>query len=110
VLQRFAQVLRSELRQRDVIARLGGEEFCAVLPGYDREAARAVTDHLRKTFAGLKIAIDDNGQIATVSAGLATGGVDENFSSVLSRADAALYKAKAAGRNQVQVAPFQLVA
>jgi PleD family two-component response regulator len=41
---------------------------------------------------------------------MATGGVEETFSSVLSRADSALYKAKEAGRNQVHVAPFRLVA
>lgn len=110
VLQRFADVLRTELRPRDTIARLGGEEFCAILPGYDHEAARAVANHVRKAFAGLRLSIGEGGEIATVSAGLATGGQDETFSSVLSRADAALYKAKEAGRNQVHVAPLRLVA
>ena len=110
VLQRFAGVLRAELRGNDTIARLGGEEFCAILPGRDRETARALADHIRKAFAALDLSTGDNGEIATVSAGMATAGVGETFSSALSRADAALYKAKESGRNQVHVAPFRLVA
>ena len=110
VLQRFAQVLRLELRPTDIIARLGGEEFCAILPGRDWEAARALAEQIRKAFAELRLPIGGDGEIATVSAGMATGGLEEPFSSVLSRADAALYKAKESGRNQVHVAPFRLVA
>ncbi len=110
VLQQFADVLRRELRDSDVIARLGGEEFCAILPGRDRDAARSLAERVRQAFARLQVPIDDQGQVATVSAGMATGGVQETFSSVLSRADAALYKAKEAGRNRVHVAPFRLVA
>lgn len=110
VLQRFADLLRHELRQTDIIARLGGEEFCVIMPGYDRETARTVAERIRSAFAGLQLSIGDHGEIATVSAGMATGGIAETFSSVLSRADAALYKAKEAGRNQVHVAPFRLVA
>ena len=110
MLQGFADVLRRELRQDDTVARLGGEEFCAILPGRDRETARALADHIRRAFAALQLSIGDNGEVATVSAGMATGGVEETFSSVLSRADSALYKAKEAGRNQVHVAPFRLVA
>ncbi len=110
MLQQFADVLRRELRDSDVIARLGGEEFCAILPGRDRDAARSLAERVRQAFARLQLPIDDQGQVATVSAGMATGGVQETFSSVLSRADAALYKAKEAGRNRVHVAPFRLVA
>ncbi|MHA6297507.1 GGDEF domain-containing protein [Devosia sp. CAU 1758] len=110
VLQQFADVLRSELHDSDIIARLGGEEFCALLPGRDWETARAIAEHIRKAFADLQLPIGVGTEIATVSAGMATGGKEEPFSSVLSRADAALYKAKESGRNQVHVAPFRLVA
>jgi diguanylate cyclase (GGDEF)-like protein len=110
VLQRFAQVLRLQLRPTDTIARLGGEEFCAILPDRDWETARAIAERIRRSFAELNLPIGDDGEIATVSAGMATGGLEEPFSSVLRRADAALYKAKESGRNQVHVAPFRLVA
>jgi diguanylate cyclase (GGDEF)-like protein len=110
VLQSFAQVLKSELRSDDVIARLGGEEFCVILPGLDRDTAHKAAERVRLAFAAMSIAIGDHGEIATVSAGIAAGGIDETFSSTLRRADAALYKAKKSGRNQVHVAALRLVA
>ena len=58
----------------------------------------------------MALPIGSETETATVSAGIATAGQGETFSSVLSRADAALYKAKQAGRNQVHIAPFRLVA
>ncbi|WIY51802.1 GGDEF domain-containing protein [Devosia sp. YIM 151766] len=110
VLSDFAIVLRTELRANDIIARIGGEEFCVILPGLNRDAARQAAERVRLAFAALRIGIGDSGEIATVSAGLATGGVDETFSSVLRRADDALYKAKSSGRNQVHLAALRLVA
>lgn len=110
VLQKFAGVLRTQLRDNDIIARFGGEEFCVILPGLDRDAARQAAEDVRLAFARLELTIGADGGIATVSAGLATGGIDERFSSVLRRADDALYKAKRAGRNQVHLAALRLVA
>jgi diguanylate cyclase (GGDEF)-like protein len=110
VLQQFADVLRAEMGEGAIVARLGGEEFCALLPELDGERARDAAERTRAGFAALAIAIGDRGETATVSAGLATGGADETFSSVLNRADAALYKAKSAGRNQVHLASLRRVA
>lgn len=110
VLQHFADVLSNQLRAADIIARIGGEEFCVILPGLDSEAARRAAEQIRLAFAALQIPIGGDGEIATVSAGLATGGTDETFSSVLRRADDALYKAKRAGRNQVHLAALRLAA
>ncbi|MBD8064045.1 GGDEF domain-containing protein [Devosia sp. PTR5] len=110
VLQRFTDLLRQQLRPEDMIARLGGEEFGVILPGLDRDEARAVAERIRTAFADLAITINNAGGVATVSAGLATGGPGESFSSVLSRADAALYKAKRRGRNKVHLAPLKRVA
>ncbi|KKB10100.1 GGDEF domain-containing protein [Devosia chinhatensis] len=110
VLQEFAQILKAHLRDRDVIARLGGEEFCAILPGLDQEQARHAAERVRLAFAALDMPIGVEGGVATVSAGLSIGGGTETFSSALSRADDALYKAKHAGRNQVQLATLRLVA
>jgi diguanylate cyclase (GGDEF)-like protein len=109
VLQEFAVVLRAQLRSTDIITRLGGEEFCAVMPGADRDAARAIAERIRVAFADKSFPIGAS-NIATVSIGLAIGGETETFASVLSRADEALYKAKKAGRNQVALAKVRLVA
>src|SRR5690606_24706768 len=110
VLRQFAGVMRSQLRSTDIMARIGGEEFCVILPGLHRDAARTVAGRRRSAYAALKIPLGEIGGTATVSAGLATGNGDENFASVLSRADAALYKAKSAGRNQVHLAALRRVA
>ena len=110
VLQKFADVLRTQLRDTDIIARLGGEEFCVILPGLDGDAARLAAERVRLAFAALDIAIGDKDEIATVSAGLAIGGLEETFFSVLRRGDDALYRAKSAGRNQVHLAALRLVA
>ncbi len=110
VLLQFVDVLRSQLRHNDIVARLGGEEFCVVLPGLATDEARNVAERIRTNFADLAIPTGKEGATATVSAGLATGGIGETFSSVLSRADSGLYKAKTNGRNQVQLAAPRLVA
>jgi diguanylate cyclase (GGDEF)-like protein len=110
VLQRFATVLQLELRRGDVPSRIGGEEFCAVLETIDQETARAIAERIREAFAGVGLAIGDTGLVATVSVGLAISAGDEDFSSLLNRADAALYQAKNGGRNQVRLAALRLVA
>lgn len=109
VLKRFADVLREQLRPTDMIARLGGEEFCSLLPDTGVDVARELAERVRATFADQQIAIGED-EFATVSIGLAIAGADETFSSVLRRADTALYKAKRGGRNRVQVAKVRLVA
>lgn len=110
VLERFADVLRRELRRGDVASRIGGEEFCVVLTEIDQDLAKTIAERIRKAFADLAIAIDDKGLIATVSIGLAIPTAEEDFSTLLNRADAALYQAKNGGRNQVRLATLRLVA
>ncbi len=100
-LQAFAGILSAHRSGDDVVARIGGEEFCMVLPGRSRQEALVTAERIRTGFAGLSQSCGLPGSIATVSVGLATGGKTETFSSVLSRADSALYKAKNAGRNVV---------
>ncbi|SFV30038.1 diguanylate cyclase (GGDEF) domain-containing protein [Devosia crocina] len=109
-LQQFAQILRAELRRGDIAARLGGEEFCAVLPAIDQESAKLIAERIRAAYAALGMLLDDEGLSATVSIGLAITGPEEDFSALLSRADAALYLAKNGGRNQVRLAALRLVA
>jgi len=110
VLQRFAGHLREATRSEDSCARLGGEEFCAVLPNLIGRSPAAVAERVRVNFSADQIAIG-NGTSATVSAGVAIAGIEgEAFEAVLRRADDALYKAKSAGRNRVHAPGPKLVA
>jgi diguanylate cyclase (GGDEF)-like protein len=103
ILQLFANVARKTMRGGDVIGRLGGEEFVAILSGTLAEAAVAA-ERVRAAFAAATL--DPNGhQIpATVSIGVACGSPNASIESILARADAALYRAKANGRNRVDLA------
>ncbi len=103
-LKRFSAILQSCLGKNDVIARIGGEEFCVILPEQDRNTARTTAELIRDCLAGAAMPGGKPDTIATVSVGLATGGEAETFSSVLSRADDALYLAKRTGRNKVHQA------
>jgi diguanylate cyclase (GGDEF)-like protein len=100
-LQRFAATIRANMRAADLFGRLGGEEFAAVLPATLAEAV-SVAERVRCAFeadgeeiAGLHIG-------ATVSAGVAAGHPARGFDALLARADAALYRAKADGRNRTE--------
>ena len=111
VLQRFAQIVRANVRTTDTAARLGGEEFCIVLQNLPSRSAGSVAERIR---AALEQSATPSGQrtvTITVSAGVATsGGEGELFENLLARADEALYKAKSAGRNRVHSADLRLVA
>lgn len=95
LLASAAQAWREQLRAVDVLARWGGEEFVALLPGAAEEDAILVMDRLRKATP------DDQ----TVSIGIAVRRPNESSDELLSRADTALYAAKDAGRNRAMVAP-----
>jgi diguanylate cyclase (GGDEF)-like protein/PAS domain S-box-containing protein len=105
VLQALALMLMLHTRQGDIVCRYGGEEIVAVLPGAPSEVALARAEQWRAQFA--QSAVEQLGQAAqtTFSAGVATfpqhGATSE---AVLRAADQALYAAKAAGRNRVQLA------
>ena len=109
-LCRFGELLRSQLDEDTVIARIGGEEFCAVLPMCKPGQAREIAEDVRLGFAMMALPSGRDGTSATVSVGMATGGLHEKFESVLSRADAALYVSKRSGRNQVSLARGHLAA
>lgn len=110
VLEAFGQLLQSGSRDGDIAARLGGEEFCLVLPALARQSAASVAERIRAAFQATGLS-DRDGSERTVSAGVAITGVDgELFETVLSRADIALYAAKSAGRNRVHGPAPRLVA
>ena len=108
VLVAMASVCTEELREIDIFGRLGGEEFGALLPGVSASEAVAIAERLRQAVEALRT--KDSGQdvTTTVSIGIATWqpGLDPGLREVtldrlLSVADKALYRAKAAGRNRL---------
>ena len=107
VLQRFADTVRRNVRDTDVLARWGGEEFVLLL--CDTPAADAVTlmERLRQAVQAMQVPVAQGGQpiTVTVSIGLARHTPADPLAGTLERADRALYAAKAGGRNRVVPAP-----
>lgn len=104
VLRRVARACHDTLRQYDRLGRTGGEEFVAILPGASAEAAAQVAERLRVAVQALDFSEVAAELVTTISIGLATRTTNEDFASLLARADAALYRAKQSGRNRVEVA------
>jgi diguanylate cyclase (GGDEF)-like protein len=100
VLVALARVLRKMLRRSDLIARYGGEEFVMLLPHTSAAAALATAQRLRERCGQLVLSRSEGTVRVTVSIGVATWVAGESLARMLSRADAALYVAKARGRNQ----------
>ena len=107
VLQKFAEVLRGTTRASDICGRMGGEEFVLVLTHVDRNSIVPTVDRLREQFASLVFRFGDKTASVTSSFGIAgfEGSGCLEFSLLLRQADAALYAAKRAGRNRVELAP-----
>lgn len=99
VLQQTAQLLQRGVRQSDVVARFGGEEFAIILPHADLPAALGVADKL----LGLLRAAPWEHQSVTASIGAAAATPDpeDSAATLLARADRALYSAKQTGRDRV---------
>jgi diguanylate cyclase (GGDEF)-like protein/PAS domain S-box-containing protein len=100
-LKELAAAMRETLRSSDVPARFGGEEFVLLLTDTGLEGALAVTERLRERVGRAEVRVDDQ-RVAhfTISAGVAEVAPGETLESLLARADEALYRAKAEGRNR----------
>jgi diguanylate cyclase (GGDEF)-like protein len=108
VLELFAKVARETLRASDVVGRLGGEEFVAVIPGARAEASIAA-ERVRSAFAAASIVRDGQRIAATVSIGVACGSPAAAVDLLITHADEALYRAKTNGRNRIETAKEQIV-
>jgi diguanylate cyclase (GGDEF)-like protein len=110
VLQVFAESACAAVKSNDVIGRLGGEEFAAVLYDVDRERALTIAERIRSAFAAAAVEVDGRPVMATVSVGMVIN-EDATFdiATLLAQADQALYHAKARGRNRVEIASLDLV-
>lgn len=104
VLKRFADMLCLSLRAHDLVGRVGGDEFCAILPGASGEAAHAVITRCLREIAAVNL--DREGRLPRMSgtAGVAQFEDEPSPRALLEKADRALYAAKAAGRGRAQLA------
>ncbi len=102
VLAGLAMAVTGSVRESEVFGRLGGEEFALLLPHTDRRGAIEVAERLRTILSGLPFEPNGKSHPITASFGVATIDLEtQDLEALMSHADAALYEAKAAGRNRV---------
>ena len=98
-LRQVAAVLAAAVRPRDSLARYGGEEFAVLVPDVEGEQAVQVAERLREAVASRRMPGADRATL-TISVGVGVKQPADTLASLLARADAALYRAKADGRNR----------
>lgn len=109
VLAEFARLLEAEARTRDVVARLGGEEFVILLRNTDGTGAARFAERLRQDIERTRFAGLPDPVTVTASFGVAQWRGGEDILDVMQRADRMLYAAKRNGRNRVAVDPAPVV-
>jgi diguanylate cyclase (GGDEF)-like protein len=102
VLQQAAAIIRSNLRKSDIVCRWGGEEFLVVLKGTSEEQGRLLADKIRNAVELHGFRHGDQPIAVTLSIGITACRSGDTIDQMISRADRALYAAKAGGRNLVQ--------
>lgn len=104
VLALFGNCATQSLRPLDLVGRIGGEEFVALLPGVGADTAPGVAERVRDNFAAAAHTVNGFPVAATVSIGTAcTAHSGYSFDALYASADAALYRAKKKGRNRIEV-------
>jgi len=101
ILKSMANCFKETMRTSDMLFRYGGEEFTLLLSGTDVEGARQVGERIRNAVQTYPFVFDGKDLDLSVSIGVASLGRRDSASRLFDRADAALYQAKKAGRNQV---------
>ncbi|WP_372867927.1 GGDEF domain-containing protein [Pseudomonas sp.] len=103
VLVDVANCIKAVLRNHDLIARWGGEEFLAVLPDTNLEQARASAERVRQALMQQRWCFDGKTVALTISVGVSEFQEGDELKSAINRADKALYRCKDDGRNRVEV-------
>jgi diguanylate cyclase (GGDEF)-like protein len=101
-LRMVAQRCRESIRAVDILGRFGGEEFVVVLPETNTAGACLAAERVRRRIVDTPIVTDHGAIRVTCSLGVTSLGPNDDFDTLLKRADQALYDAKAAGRNCVR--------
>jgi diguanylate cyclase (GGDEF)-like protein len=102
-LKQLVQAMGQVVRETDLAGRLGGEEFLIVMPSVERDNALTAAERLRQAVASLEFTIGKSHLAMTISLGVAFFRAGDSVDRLLARADAALYRAKAGGRNRVEI-------
>ena len=105
VISQFGKFLRTQTRTSDMAGRMGGEEFCLLLPGTDTRGARQLATRLRTRLSAQAFANLPGSHTVTASFGIAELGRQTVFADAYPMADAALYAAKTRGRDRAVCAP-----
>ncbi len=109
LLREIADMLKKIVREVDIVARYGGEEFLIVLPNGDMLGAKILAERLRESIEKTIFNIEENKILITISIGVKSTNLKLSVDSsaevtkLINQADMALYKAKASGRNRVEV-------
>jgi diguanylate cyclase len=103
-LKHLVQVVKDLLRPTDTVARYGGEEFVILMPGTAIEEGLQVMQRVQRELTKRFFMHENEKVLITFSAGLTLAGLDESRDAVITRADAAMYKAKKSGKNRVETA------
>ncbi|MFO7637249.1 MAG: diguanylate cyclase [Clostridia bacterium] len=104
VIRELGTLIRSRFRNTDVLGRLGGEEFCILLPNSSAYISERIAEEFRRNVSSMKIFHERTFLSITVSVGLACfQEEDTSFEDILIRADKAMYEAKKAGKNRTVI-------
>lgn len=104
VIRHFADILRQNFRNSDIISRLGGDEFAIVLPNAGITEANDLAERVRRAIKANPAIVNGRSFPFTVSIGMAVmNRTTANFDEVLACADVALYRAKEGGRNRIDI-------
>lgn len=105
VLKAFGATILKQVRAADTAVRYGGEEVLVFLTSTPLDGAQMVAERLRKAIEAIDASAISPTLKVSVSIGVAARGPSEDFKSLMNRADSAVYRAKAAGRNRVELDP-----